>query len=369
MVFLINCSNLKVSGGLQVADSICGQLDRHQEHRFVVVLSSELLGTAEKLKGTANVSTHIYNVKNNFSTLVLGRDTFLDGLVETEHVDAVLTVFGPSRWQPKCPHLCGFARAHLVLKDSPFMKHIPLTDRIQYAVWSYYFKRSSNIFYTENPYISKKLHQLLGPDVEVFTVTNYYHQVYETPSEWKCSVTLPPFNGITVITITSNQTHKNLPIMNAVCAYFENVYPTFEFRFLLTLTEEQCTFLEEKYKRYFVFLGKVDISECPNLYRQADIMFMPTLLECFTATYPEAMKMEIPIVTTDLNFAHGLCGDAACYYSPLDGDAAAEAIHRVAIDSRYARQLIENGKRQLNHFDDYKQRTDKLIHILEEIAK
>lgn len=38
---------------------------------------------------------------------------------------------------------------------------------------------------------------------------------------------------------------------------------------------------------------------------------MPSLLECFTATYPEAMRMERPIVTTDLAFAQGLCGEAA----------------------------------------------------------
>ena len=39
MIFLINCSNLKAGGGLQVADSICSQLDRFSQHHFLVVLS------------------------------------------------------------------------------------------------------------------------------------------------------------------------------------------------------------------------------------------------------------------------------------------------------------------------------------------
>ena len=95
---------------------------------------------------------------------------------------------------------------------------------------------------------------------------------------------------------------------------------------------------------------------------------MPTLLECFTATYPEAMRMEVPIVTTDLEFARGLCGDAACYYSAIDAEACAEAIYKVATDKEYAAQLVANGKEQLKKYDNYEQRADKLIGILEDMV-
>jgi glycosyltransferase involved in cell wall biosynthesis len=98
-------------------------------------------------------------------------------------------------------------------------------------------------------------------------------------------------------------------------------------------------------------------------------MFLPTLLECFTATYPEAMRMEKPIITTDMEFARGLCKDAACYYSPVDAAEAAEAIYKVATDKEYAARLVKNGKKQLQAFDNYEQRAEKLIKILEEIAK
>ena len=98
-------------------------------------------------------------------------------------------------------------------------------------------------------------------------------------------------------------------------------------------------------------------------------MLLPSLLECFSATYPEAMRMEVPIITTDLEFAKGLCGDAACYYSAVDGKAAAEAIYHVATDKAYAQQLVESGKIQLKQYDNYEQRTAKLIDLSEKIAK
>ena len=171
------------------------------------------------------------------------------------------------------------------------------------------------------------------------------------------------------MSVTAAYPHKNLNIMLPVAEYIEKTYPDFQFRFVLTIDEGEFSPIPEQLKRHFVFLGRVDVAECPYLYEQADIMFMPTLLECFTATYPEAMRMEIPIVTTDLEFARGLCGDAACYYSAVDAETCAEAIYKVAMDEAYRLQLTANGKEQLKKYDNYEQRAEKLIGILEGMVR
>lgn len=363
MRFLINCSNLKTGGGLQVADSVCGQLDKFREHRFVVVLSRFLGKTAEQIKDYDNVEVLRYDLPQSFRTVVLGRDKFLNGLVKEKKVDAVLTVFGPSLWRPRVPHLCGFARAQLLLTVKGY--RLTVKERFVHRVWAWGFRRSSSVFYTENAYISAML-PLLIKGAEVHTVSNYYNQVFDQPDRWQRNVKLPDFDGITMLTVSSTAAHKNLGIMVPAAAWLEREHPDINFRFVLTCKEAPFE-LPERLKKHFVFIGKVDVSECPNLYEQADIMFMPTLMECFTATYPEAMRMEVPIVTTDLEFAHGLCGDAACYYSAMDAHDAAEAIYRVATDDSYRSHLVTQGKEQLKKFDNYEQRAEKLIGILEKL--
>ncbi len=367
MRILINCSNLKKGGGLQVADSVCSQLANYHEHQFVVILSSALEGTKRALQDTLNVEIVTYDIPNKISTILTGRDSFLDRIVEEKGIAAVLTIFGPSRWQPRVPHLCGFARAQLVIKDSPYQERLSLKEKVLYRIWTWLFRKSSDTFYTENSYISKMLPDVLGK-VKVFTVTNYYNQVFDHPEQWKRSKTLPVFSGTTLLSITAAYPHKNLQIMLPVAEYLERHYPDFQFRFVLTIEEKDFPVVPEHLKKHFLFIGKVDVAECPYLYEQADIMLMPTLLECFTATYPEAMRMEAPIVTTDLEFARGLCGDAACYYSAVDAEACAEAIYKVASDKEYAAKLVANGKRQLRAYDNYEKRADKLVRILEEIA-
>lgn len=360
--YLINASNLKAGGGIQVAQSICEQLQRYEGIQFYFVLSTYI--EDYWIRSKSNVELYHYNIKHNFRTVLFGRDKFLDDIVDQKKIDAVLTVFGPSIWRPKVPHLCGFARAQLLLKDSPYYQRISWKERVVYTVWKWSFKRSSSVFYTENEYISRILEKFYK-NIKVYTVSNYYNQVFDIPG-YCVKHPLSEFDGITCLCVSSYYPHKNLDIMIGVSRILEKEHPELNFRFVLTF-DDGIMKVPKELEHHFTFIGKVDVSECPNLYEQANIMFMPTLMECFTSTYPEAMRMEVPIVTTDLEFARGLCGDAACYYSSLDAESAAEAIYKVATDKKYASTLVINGKEQLKKFDNYEQRTEKLIKILEEI--
>lgn len=370
--YLINCSNIRTGGSLQVADSVCRMLDRFQQHQFVVVLSSRLETTRTIISRYANLVVMEYDMTKGFLASCIGRDEFLDSLVDKYYIDAVLTLFGPPRWRPGRPHLCGFARPHIVFTESPFFRMMKkkdlIRDKLFYLSVSLLFRLNANSLWTENAIVSGRLRKIYKRK-QIHVVTNYYNQVYDCQDLWKRDICLSPFDGITIISISAAYRHKNYPILSGICEYLEKTYPSFKYRFVLTQTENQCRYIPDKYRQHFVFLGQVDVSQCPYLYEQSDVMFMPTLLESFTATYPEAMRMEVPIITTDLEFAHGLCGNAACYYSAVDAKAAAEAVYKVGTDKVYAQQLVENGRKQLKLYDNYEQRAEKLVQILAGMTK
>ena len=355
-----------------MADSVCCQLCRFHQHNFVVVLSKHLATTAERIKDYSNVEVYRYDIPDTVKNIVFGRDSFLDKLTDSQCVDAVLTIFGPSRWRPRVPHLSGFAMPALVIPESPFFSILGMKKKIQWAIWctirKNLFNRYSDYFWTENPFISDRLMKLYRTKA-VYTVSNYYNQVFDEPQKWRKFHTLPVFQGITCLAVSSPIDHKNFNIIPTIIRVFKKKWPEQNIRFVLTFSYEESEMdVYDDVRANILFIGKVDVAEVPYLYEQSDIMFMPSLLECFSATYPEAMRMEKPIVTTDLEFARGLCGDAASYYSAIDAESAADAIYKVATDKIYANQLIENGKRQLTTFDNYEQRADKLVKILEEIG-
>lgn len=364
---LINASNLKKGGGLQVADSVCGCLHKFTGHEFVVVLSRYLETTAERIKMYPNVRVVRYDLPKNMKTVMTGRDKFLDKLVEEEKIAAVLTIFGPSLWIPKIFHVSGFARAQCLLMDSPYYKRMKKQDfvkaYIQQKIWMWAFKRCADVYFTENEFISKRLRKVLHGK-KVYTVTNYYNQVFDDVARWTRNVELPIFDGTTLLTISANYPHKNLPIIVPTIHYLHERYPEFRFRFVLTITEEQFGVVDDEAKKDIVFLGGVPVTECPHLYEQCDIVFSPSLLECFSAVYPEAMRMGKPIITTDLGVSRSLCGDAALYYDALSPEAFGEAIYRLAQDKNLQEDLIDKGKAQLETYDNYEERARKLIGIV-----
>ncbi|WP_083836560.1 glycosyltransferase [Nitritalea halalkaliphila] len=119
--------------------------------------------------------------------------------------------------------------------------------------------------------------------------------------------------------------------------------------------------------RYIHYLGHVSIETCPTLYEKSNFVFLPTLLESFSATYAEAMKMGKVLITSDLPFARGICEDAAIYVDPLNPkDIADKILELVKYPEKYA-IYINAGFSRLKHFNNAQSRAAKYIEFIENL--
>ena len=140
--------------------------------------------------------------------------------------------------------------------------------------------------------------------------------------------------------------------------------------FVLTLTpEEYRERIGSQIPEGVRLVGPVPPMECPSLYSECQGMFLPTLAECFSASYPEAMVMRKPIITTDLGFARSICGPAALYFKPCDAEDAATAIVGLVRDVALQDNLRREGLRRLEQFDSPAQRAGKILDICENTMK
>jgi glycosyltransferase involved in cell wall biosynthesis len=108
-------------------------------------------------------------------------------------------------------------------------------------------------------------------------------------------------------------------------------------------------------------MGSIPHKSCPSLYAQSDALFAPTLLETFSAAYPEAMKMEKPILTSNYSFAKDVCQDAALYFDPLDPVDIAEKIKKLIEDTALQHELVEKGKKRVKEFETARSRAEKYV--------
>ncbi|MBI4538240.1 MAG: glycosyltransferase [Gemmatimonadetes bacterium] len=116
-------------------------------------------------------------------------------------------------------------------------------------------------------------------------------------------------------------------------------------------------------------IGRVPHTELPALYRSGAAVFVPSWVESFSAAYVEAMQFGLPIVTSDLDFARAICGDAAVYVSPLDPEACADGLVRVLEDGGHREGLRAAGLARFRTLPDWRVRFAEYVKVCEEAVR
>ena len=127
--------------------------------------------------------------------------------------------------------------------------------------------------------------------------------------------------------------HKNL--VNALSSFkiLLAKYPEVKFFIVgkkegFITSETRLTSLIETFKDSVVFTGYVSIEELKNYYANAKVFLFPSLYEGFGIPILEAMKFNIPIVSSNLASIPEVGGDAVLYCDPTNVPDMAEKLEQ-----------------------------------------
>lgn len=369
MIVIINASIVRVGGGLQVTHSFINECMELSDYTFHILLSQKLTEMVDRSLFPPNF---IFHDIRSVPSSIRGRRRLrreLSGLERRIRPDIVFTVFGPPYWRPKAKHICGFAKGQYIYKDSPFFRMLSFKEVLLLKLKEFFhiksFRNDCDVLVVETDDVRTRVMKIL-PRKPAYTVTNTCHQIFDKSREWSHDITIPKSDGFTLLTISANYSHKNLRIIPKVIDYLVERYPGFKFRFVLTIDRNQLQDITFQHDPYLVLLGKVSLSSCPGLYQQADAMFLPTLLECFSVSYLEAMKMNRVILTSELSFATGICKDAALYFDPLSPESIGDTIYKAATSDTLRAELLKKGQQRLTDFLSAKERAGRYLSIIKE---
>ncbi|RRS30907.1 MAG: hypothetical protein P794_05230 [Epsilonproteobacteria bacterium (ex Lamellibrachia satsuma)] len=375
MKILINTSNLYVGGGVHVALSFINELKHFNEARKYYIFLSQATNKHIEPK-TFPDNFHFYFIENSPAPLKTRKKIVekLDSLEAQIKPDMVFTIFGPSYWRPKAKHLLGVADGWVYNPDSvaydrlPFLKRIKMRLHVNYKI--HYLKRDAEYYVLETLDAKKKLAQTVSLNEDnIFVVGNTYSSIFDdenfTKEENEFYINLPEKDEdeFRLMYIAHNHVNKNLKIINDLLPLLED----YNIKFVLTLDETSFKNLFPKKTDKIINLGPIPQKSCPSVYKQCDALFAPTLLETFSAAYPEAMKMEKPILTSEYSFAKDICEDAALYFDPFEPEDIVQKIKLLGSDRKMQEKLIEKGKERFKHFETARSRAEKYIDICEKI--
>jgi len=97
-------------------------------------------------------------------------------------------------------------------------------------------------------------------------------------------------------------------------------------------------------EKHLLGVGSIPHHELATAYLSADVVYLPTSLECSSAVYPESFMAGVPVVTSDTDFARELCSDAALFRNPLDTSSCAQALYSICKDPKLGQSLVDRGR-------------------------
>ena len=373
MRLIINCSTLKGTGVTQVAVSFINECISFPENEYVVFMSPKV---------AANVNYKVF--PENFKFFIFGKHSLygiwgIFDIVKMKQLeailnpDAVFSVFGPSLWKPKAPHLQGYAFPHYVYTESPVFNHMSFRERVSVMLRRYvhlgHMKNEGDYFVCETDDVSMRLSEKCDINRNcIFTVSNTanaYFIDYPLNMEKKRDDSEFRF-----YTLCSNSPHKNLIILNVVIPYLKNMIIEHNIKFYVTIeNDEYDNLFTNEVKDFVVNVGPLKVADCPSFVDSCDALFLPTLLECFSASYPEAMLLKKPIITSDLPFARTVCDDAALYFDPLNAENISEMIIKLVKDKELYKRLQVKGTNRFKKFPSPQERAKAYLNICYLISK
>jgi len=154
MILIINTSCVKKGGSIQVALSFIRECKEFPDNIYHVFLSEET--SRDIIKSEFSNNFYFYLLPHSPSSLIHYYNTInkLKQLERDIKPDCVFTVFGPSYWTPKAPHLVGYGRGYYLYPESPFFKRTRLFLRLRIIllkeVHRFFFKRNSDYYFIES---------------------------------------------------------------------------------------------------------------------------------------------------------------------------------------------------------------------------
>lgn len=280
--------------------------------------------------------------------------------------DVVLTTSGPAYGRFSKPHIAGYNLGHYIYSDSPFFSILAPGEKIKWkikgALINYFFNREADVLVVQTEDIRWRL-QKKWPDKSIHVVSNTYSTIYNQPVVPKPKLPRKDVPEFRLLTLSAWYNHKNLQVIPRIIQLMSPELLQ-RIRFVLTLPErEYAALIPVPHREYVLNVGPIPPDEGPSLYAECDAMFLPTLLECFSASYAEAMAMRKPILTSDLGFAHTVCGDAALYFDPMNPHSILQVITSLLDNAALQRDLIDKGVRRLGFFGTAHQRAAQYLEI------
>ena len=350
--------NLRVAGGLVVGRNLVAQIPvLRPNHQYLIIVPKGLGYETHKDRGYVKCLevTPMRFFKRIYFDLIK-----LQCIVRNFKPDIILGLGNLGLVAPPCVQAILFHKPQLLYSSRHYALE-PINERIRDWILERTVKRclaGTQLVFCQTPVTKSRFAKKFGYPLEQITILpNAVSEfVKNNVSKTEVPDVLRNSRYFDMFLLSKFYAHKNFEVLlDLYSNYGEELKDT---RCIITIAPNQHTnavkFLKEVHRRKLedkiVNVGPLKEDELSGYFCNCGALLFPTLLESFSGTYLEAMHFGLPILTSDLDFAHYICGEAALYFSPWEPADITEKITLLKNNSFMRQDLADKGKKRLATF-------------------
>jgi len=357
MNILVLSHALRAGGGRVVGINLLDKfkiLDK--DHRYFFVAPDQPEYRALKLENSRHEVYYYHRRLSHLGRWFFDKRT-LRRIADTFQPDVILGLGNLGMNAPICPQAILLHHPYLVY-DSKNTGQLSIVDRLKFFFLKRYFRRQldvTGLFVCQTATMEKRLRSVYGYKGKTIVTEN----VVSTFSALKPSGKLPALlvdyaDKYKLFYLTRYYPHKGLEMLLEVMdKYRDELADAVAVITIEAGQHKNAARLVKQIKERgledrVINVGPLQQEQLADYYAACDCLVMPTRLESFSGTYLESMHFGLSILTSDLDFAHEVCGDAALYFDPWDAESVKDAILKIKNDTELKRALVEKGQARLS---------------------
>ena len=358
MRIVIVAHGLRSGGGISVGQNIIAALGRLAPQHHYLVSAPAGLGYEKVCHLLPQHEVSSFPHGGNLVRRYFYETQELPKLIREFNANAALCLGNVALQSVKIPQALLLHNPYYVYPSTHFGRSISLRERLLVAIQRHQFARDLNrirLLLCQTDAMATRVRKTYDYQGALQICPNAVSRVTLDGAKYDSTSLPEPLARVSnkrrLFYLTAYYSHKNL---EAVVDLFDKKRDALRnYAAVLTIDPTQSygakklleTIRSRGLEDTIINVGPLPQQSLSTYFKNCHALFMPSLLESFSGTYLEAMHFGLPILTSNFDFAQTVCGDAACYFDPLNQDDMLRAI--LSID-KGSEDLVARGHSRLN---------------------
>ena len=374
MKILFNCTTNVVGGGVKNSAIFIKYARNYETIDWLFAVSIAVKDILDRW-GICDERIHLFTsspAKNR-----IARKDLLE-IVKQRQVKLVFTMAGPAYINFKIPHVMGVSNPYITHAGfQDFIRGKGLVDifkmMLHVGYQTYYARRADYwVFQTDVARETFSKRVLVNCD-KSSVIANSIGDEFGKYFNSKPIHNISQDKTIIIFCPAADYPHKAVHLVPQIAYELKKLSDlSYDFKFIFTLRPDSDLWKmiasdTQRFglKNQLENIGPYNYVDAISLFAAADIVFVPSLLETFSASYLEAFASKRTLIVSDKKFAHDICQNAALYINPVNAKETASVINNLICNYELQKKLIENGQAMLERFGTQRARVNKIVSLLQ----